>query len=86
MSLGRQLVDDLGQVLAKALQQIIARHAGLRRCYRLVRPSADPRIDGIAMAALLKLFEQVVQAATQDAAGSAACGNNQDRKGLAGNG
>jgi hypothetical protein len=74
--------------LAKALEQIIARHAGLAhkrvdlvrsectgqivRRYLLIGSGADPRIGRVAMAALLKLFKQVIQAAADDASGSAA--------------
>jgi hypothetical protein len=63
----------LAHCSADALEQIIARHAGLRheridlvrsegagqivRRYRLVRSGANPRVGGVAMATLLKLFE-----------------------------
>jgi len=74
--------------LAEALEQIIARHTGLRhervnlvgsegasqigRRNRLVWPGADPRFSGISVAALLKLLKQVVQAAAQNATGGTA--------------
>jgi hypothetical protein len=73
--------------LAKALEQIIARHAGLRhkrvdlfrsecagqivRRYILIGSGANPRVGRVAVATLLKLFEQIIQAATQDASGRA---------------
>src|SRR6202041_2975969 len=75
-------------MLAEAVQQFVARHAALRHQAvdligaerigeiagrdLLVRPGADPGIDGVAMAALLELLEQVAKTATDDAAGSAA--------------
>ena len=77
------------QIFAEALEQVIARHASLRhervdlfrsksagqivRRYCLIGASADPRISGIALASLLKLFEQVAQAAAQDASSGTGC-------------
>ena len=88
-SLRRQLVYDLRQIFGEALEQVIARHASLGhervdlfrskstgqivRRYCLVGSGADPRIDGIALAALLKLLEQVAQATAQDASSGTCC-------------
>src|SRR5262245_2697754 len=82
------MIDDVGQILAEALQQFIARQAALRRerldlvgAERvgeiagrdlLVGSVADPRIGLVAHAFLLELIEQVAKAAAQDAARRAA--------------
>src|SRR4029077_8438856 len=81
----RQLIDHLRQILTEAAEQFIARHprlfdecvdpVGTERTpqiigrYLLVGSGADPRIDGFALAALLELFAQIVQAATEHASG-----------------
>src|SRR5262249_30067107 len=41
--------------------------------YRLIGTRSDPRINGVTLAVLLKLLEEIVQAAAQYAAGSTAC-------------
>ena len=80
---GRELIDDLGQLLAEARQQFLARQAGLRRQEvdllgrqhlaevgrrdRLVLAGADPRLGDVALAGILELLEQVAQPAAQDA-------------------
>ena len=84
----RQMVDDAGQILAEAREQFVTGQPALRhqaidligaerageiaRCDLLVRARTDPGVGGVAMAALLKLVEQVAQSAAEDAAGSAA--------------
>src|SRR4029079_17563435 len=81
------MIDDVGQVLAEALQQFVAREAALggerldlvgaqrvgEVAWRdlLVRPIADPRVGLIPEAVLLELFHEVAEAAAQDAAGCA---------------
>src|ERR1700722_3195000 len=78
------MVDHLGQMLAEAAQQVLARQAALRhqavdlvgakrvceitRRDLLVRPRAHPRIGGFAVAVLLELLEQVAQSAADNAA------------------
>ena len=52
-------------IAAQRLGQIVGRD-------RLVRPGVDPGFGDVAVTALLELLEQVVEAARQDAAGSAA--------------
>src|SRR3954468_3890977 len=85
----RQLVDHVGQMLAQAVEQFVARQPGLRRQRvdlidaeraaeiarrnLLVRSRAHPGIGGIAVAAVLKLLEQVAKAPADHAAGGAAC-------------
>src|SRR4051794_35155447 len=76
-------------MLAQAIEQFIARQSRLRcqrvdlvgaerapeivRGNLLVRPRAHPGIGGIAVAAVLKLLEQVAKAAADHAARGAAC-------------
>src|SRR5580692_2969493 len=78
------MVDHLGQMLAEAIQQVLARQAALRhqavdlvgakrvgevaRCDLLIRARAHPRIGGFAVAVLLELLEQVAQSAADNAA------------------
>src|ERR1700722_12786376 len=82
------MVDHLGQMLAEAVQQVLARQAALRHQAvdlvgtkrvgeiaggdLLVWSRAHPRIGGFAVAVLLELLEQVAQSAADDAAGRAA--------------
>src|SRR5271156_6619383 len=57
----------------KGVDLVRSKGAGqIVRRYGLVGAGADPRVCGVAMATLLELFEQVVQAAAQNASGSAA--------------
>src|SRR5580700_2671233 len=78
------MVDHLGQMLAEAIQQVLARQAALRhqavdlvgakrvgeiaRRDLLVRAWAHPRIGRLAVAVLLELLEQVAQSAADNAA------------------
>src|SRR5580704_11119653 len=80
----RQMVDHLGQMLAEAIQQVLARQAALRhqavdlvgakrvgeiaRRDLLVRAWAHPRIGRLAVAVLLEMLEQVAQSAADNAA------------------
>ena len=82
------MVDHLRQIFAKAVEQIVSRHTGLLgkridpvgseragqivRRYSFVGSGANPGIDGVTVAALLKLLEHVVQAATDNAPGGTA--------------
>src|SRR2546421_277618 len=75
-------------MLAEAVEQLVAGQAELRgegldlvrpergteilRRDRAVRSGADPGIGGLAMAALLQLLEQVIEAAAEHGAGCAA--------------
>ena len=52
-------------ILAEHLRQNVGRN-------RFVRTRADPGLNDVALAALLKLLEQVVKTTTQHAAGGAA--------------
>src|ERR1700736_2727701 len=83
------MVDDVGQMLAEAGEQFVARQAGLRGQRidligaqgvgeialrnRLVWGLAHPRIGGLAMAGLLELPEQVAKPAADHVAGGATC-------------
>src|SRR6185312_12128623 len=83
------MVDHLGQMLAQAREQIVARQAGLRhqaidligaqrigkivRRNLLVRARADPGIGGFAMTILLELLEQVAKSAADHASRGTAC-------------
>src|SRR5258708_37557632 len=83
------MIDGLGQLLAEAREQFLARQASLRHQAvdlvgaqgageiagrnLLVRAVCDPRTGGLAMATLLQLLEQVAEPARDHAAGGAAC-------------
>src|SRR6266436_4591521 len=82
------MIDHVGQILAEASQQFVARQAclgsdridlvGAERVgeiagrNRLVLALADPRIGHLALAALLQLVEEVAEPAGKNAAGRAA--------------
>src|SRR4051794_22859112 len=83
------MIDDVGQILAEAVQQFVARHAALRRQRvdligaerageiaggdLLVRTIADPGTRGVAVALLLELVQEVAEAAAEHAARRATC-------------
>src|SRR6478609_7002418 len=83
------MIDDVGQELAEALQQLVARQAALggerldlvgtegaaeiAGRDLLVGTVADPGIRGVAVTFLLELVEQVAEPAAQNAASRAAC-------------
>src|SRR5450631_27428 len=87
-SVRRQMIDDVGQVLAEATQQFVARQPALRRQIvdligaerlgeiagrnRFVRARAHPCIGGLALAVLLELLEQIAEPAADHASGRAA--------------
>src|SRR3954470_24241698 len=79
------MIDDVGQILAEALQQILARQAALGgQMFNLVGTQrigeiagrdllvgtvADPGVGLIAKPLLLELIQEVAKPAAQDAAG-----------------
>src|SRR5439155_8196117 len=83
------MVDDVGQILAEALQQFVAGQAALggellnlvgaervgeiAGCDLLVGSIADPGVRLVAKSLLLELVQEVAEAAAQDAASRAAC-------------
>src|SRR5581483_247411 len=91
----RQMIDHLRQILAEALEQIVARQAALRgdridlvgaertcqiaRRDRLVRALADPGIGGVALAALLQLLHEVAEPAGDHAARGSAAEQSAER-------
>src|SRR3954468_11449103 len=86
-SVRRQMIDHLRKILAEAGEQLVARQAalggqaldlvGAERVGeiagrdRLVLALADPGIGGLAVAALLKLVEEIAETAAEHAAGCA---------------
>ena len=81
----RELVDHLRQLLAHAVEQVVARHAEPPR-HRVdvvatdrarqvagrnlpVRPAADPGVGDVAQAVVLELLEQAAEPAAENAAG-----------------
>src|SRR5437868_13073453 len=82
------MIDHLRQILAEAIEQLVARQSALRgqridlvgaervgeiaRCDRLVLAGPDPRIGFVALAALLQLLEHVAEPAADHAAGRTA--------------
>src|SRR5262249_21206365 len=87
-SVGRELINQLRQMLTKPGKQIVTVHAGLLtqgvqrlaperflqivRRNLLVRAIADPGLRDMAVSALLESFDQVVEAAAQHGSGRGA--------------
>src|SRR5262249_12031988 len=86
-AVGGELIDQIGQVLAQALEQVVARHPGLRgqridgvgaerlgqivRLDLLVGAFADPGLRCTALAAVLEIPDEVAEATVEHVAGAA---------------
>ncbi len=82
------MIDRVGQILAQAFEQVIARQSALRRqrvdlvgAERIgkiagrdlfVRTVADPGIGRVALTLLLELVQEIAEAAADHAAGRTA--------------
>src|SRR5262249_46572163 len=86
-AVGRELVDDIGELLAEPSQELITRQARplcqeidllgrehlrqFMRCAWLVLSGADPRLRRIAPARALELLQQIAQTTAQHPSQSA---------------